>query len=215
MAVEMDEDRDQGAMPHPNLYGPPVRQFDAMPRWLRWSGLSQVIGPTAWALYMALIMVDHQTMGLPRRRHGRKGMAFEVGYDALERLTGYQERAIANRVQELRAKALLDHYWEGRSGYMSRFRVCRAFLRELYRYVGPILEPEHQGIRGVALRENLDGGLIIYGYHDQLPLMAQWEDLWKWQKASLDQHLPETPETGHVRSIVENFVEKQVESNAT
>lgn len=209
-----DRDQDQGATPHPTLYGPPARQFDAMPRWLRWSGLSQVVGSTAWAIYQALVMVDHQTMGLPRRRHGRDGMAFEVPQEALARLTGFGERVIRIQTQELRTVGLLSGYARGIAGQPSRYEVCRSVLPPLYRYVGPILTPEYQGVRGVALRENLSGGLVIYGYHDQQPLIVQWEQLWAWQRASLSQGLPEVPAVSRLRAIVENFVEKQPESDS-
>jgi len=207
-------DMDGGVTPHPSLYGPPARQFDAMPRWLRWSGLSQVIGSTPWAIYQALVMVDHQTMGLPRRRHGRDGLAFEVRQEALERLTGFEVRAIRNRTAELRAKWLLSDYVCGAAGHPSRYQVCRALLVELYRYVGPILEPEHQGIRGVSMRQNLEGGLVIYGHHEQRPLIAQWEQLSAWQHAASQTRLPDVPEVAVIEGIVENFVEKQAESHA-
>lgn len=208
------ETMQEGATPHPSLYGPPARQFDAMPRWLRWSGLSQVIGPTAWAIYQALVMVDHQTMGLPSRRHGREGMAFEVRQEALERGTGFGERAIRLQTLELRSRGLLCDYRRGIAGHPSRYEICRPLLVDLYRYVGPILEPEHQGIRGVALRQNLEGGLIIYGYHDQRPLIAHWEQLSTWQHQSLQAALPEVPKVDRIRAIVEKYVENQPESDS-
>lgn len=215
-------EREQGATPHPNLYGPPMRQFDAMPRWLRWSGLAQtetadgkaLIGPTGWAIYQALVMVDHQTMGLPQRRHGSVGFGFEVRQGALERVTGFGARAIRNHAAALRELGLLSSYWEGRGGKPCRYEVSRKLLVDLYRYVGPILQPEHQGIRGVAMRDSLTNGMLIYGHHDTMPLIVQWEQLWAWQRSSLETGLPEWPDVGRVAFIVENFVEKNPESDS-
>src|SRR5690554_7264502 len=106
-------------------------------------------------------------------------------------MTGFDERTIRRQTQALHERGLLGDYRRGVGSHVSVYEVCRSVLPPLYRYVGPILTPEYQGVRGVALRENLTGGLVIYGYHDQQPLIVQWEQLWAWQRASLSQGLPE------------------------
>lgn len=204
-AVEM---ADEGTTPHPTLYGPPQRQWDAMPRWLRWSGLAQVLGPTAWAIYTALVMTDHQTMHMPSRRH-YDGGAFELRQEALERLTGLGNRSITRHVETLMIRGVLARYRPGRAAQASWYAVDRELLTALYRYAGPILPPEYQGIRGIALRDNLEGGVIIYGYHEQMPLTIAWESLWAWQREGLSQGLPEMPLTANVEKIVENHVARE------
>lgn len=194
----MADDRQQQLLPA-------QQQLDILPRWLRWSGLPQVLGPTGWAIYQALVMTDHQTMGLKGRRH-YDGLAFEVTQGELEQVTGFSERTVRRQIGDLFTRGLLAAYREGRAGKASWVQIDRELLRELYRYVGPILRPEHQGLRGLDLHRNAEGGYLIYGFPARYPLTIDWHDLWMAQKAA-EQRLPERPVIAHVRMIVENHVE--------
>jgi len=195
----MADDRQQQLLPA-------QQQLDILPRWLRWSGLPQVLGPTAWAIYQALVMTDHQTMGLPSRRH-YDGLAFEVTQGELEQVTGFCERTVRRQVGDLFARGLLEAYRESRAGKPGWVQIDREILRHLYRYVGPILRPEHQGLRGYDLHRNAEGGYLIYGFPTRHPLVLDWHDLWVAQK-TVENRLPERPLIEHIRLIVENYVEK-------
>lgn len=212
----------EDATPHPTLYGDPVRQFDSIPRWYRWSGMAQVswMTGTAWALSQALMAIDHQTARLAHRRHGRAFEAFEVTHDALLRQLGCGSRALQNAIACLEVHQIVGRYWAGRSGHASRFIVCRAMLMQLYRYVAPILPPEYQGVRDLDLRREereqrrRDAGIVIYGEMGTDPLIAQWEWLDTWQHQALQTMMPEVPSPTVLGRIVENVVEKHPADNA-
>lgn len=192
---------------------PAQQQLDVLPRWLRWSGLPQVLGPTAWALYQALVITDHQTMGLPSRRHW-DGRGFEATHDELVAVTGYDRRTVRRHLARLVERGPLSRYQEGRGGRASWFEINGDLLRQLYRYVGPILRPEHQGLRGCDLHASAEGGYVIYGFMGRYAIIAEWHDLWMAQRAA-EGRLPERPVLAQVRMIVENSVDNKEDREST
>ena len=192
------------------------RQFDAMPRWLRWSGLAPVMGPTAWAIYQAVVMRDHQTMRLKQFRH-YDGLACEITQNDLARTTGLSTRSVRRHCVGLLRDGYLTRYREGRSAVPSWFEINRDLLVQLFYYVGPILPARYGGLRDVVIHKVPEGGLVIYGEERYHPLIVEGAVLhtWRLRGQQANDRLPSWPRVDDLRAIVENFGEKHVAREST
>ncbi len=144
-------------------------QFNLVPRWLLYSGLPQALGPIRWAVFQALVQVDHQTMGLDNRRRGKDKVKFAVGNEELSRISAVADPRRAIRF--LRTSTKLLSYWrpgiggalKGRAqARWSEYEVNRKTLLELYRYVAPRLTVSEGGVQTLA-QEKPPLGMLVYG----------------------------------------------------
>jgi len=185
--------------------------YDPLPPWLPVSNLSSCMTLGQWALYQALVMVDHHQMG----REDRTGQLIKVTQRELEIRTGLVAETIRQGTQWLLQHRFLDYYRPGRTQKPGWYRVDRGMIREIYRYVAPILEVEHMGMRGLDRDQIPDEGIIIYGKPKCRPLIAEWAELQAWLMAAEQQRerLPRVPQSVEIRRIVENYVENHPQAD--
>jgi len=138
-------------------------QFSMCPRWLEYSKLPQVLGPTGWAVFRALVVMDHQTLRLKERRHGRGGSIFAVPQADLIAVTGLSDREVRRQVARLAGSKLLSYHragtgrHKGGGGQWGRFSINTKTLVILYRYVGPRLRRLHGGTQDLTLAHIPEG----------------------------------------------------------
>lgn len=158
-------------------------QFSMCPRWLEYSKLPQVLGPTGWAVFRALVVMDHQTLRLKERRHGRGGSIFAVPQADLIAVTGLSDREVRRQVARLAGSKLLSYHragtgrHKGGGGQWGRFSINTKTLVILYRYVGPRLRRLHGGTQDLTLAHIPEGGIQIYGLEDVGAVKRSFPDL--------------------------------------
>lgn len=157
-------------------------QFSMCPRWLEYSGVPQALGGTRWAIFHAVIVLDHQTMPIKSRRRGRGGKAFVAPHRDIIATTGRSEAAVKRALGYIQGTKLIEYYkpgqgrQKGMGGRWSQIQVNTGTLVQLYRYVGPRIRPMHGGMAGIERSKLPDRGMRIYGY-GAMAVELKWEDL--------------------------------------
>ena len=175
----------------------PLAAGDWLPRWLVYSRLAEVIGPTQWGVFAALVMLDHSSMSLekPERGEGRRRnvegeplrRAFAAPIADVIAHTGLKERTIRRAIGELVAQRLLSYYMPGRGkprGYVwPEFCMCRGTLVDLFALTAPCIPVALGGYRDLSLQRVPRQGLRIYG-HENSPgeILVSTENLEVWRK---------------------------------
>lgn len=178
-------------------------QFDFIPRWMKYSGLPQALGGTGWAIYRALVEMDHQLMNVEARRHGKRGLGFAAPQEDIITQTGFGERAVRNHLRALESSGLVRIHTgqgcgEGGWGRWSHYWIEREPLTRLFKYAAPRLRPIHGGFAGYTHKDLPDGGVRIYGLNDHpLAEVISWETLFA-MKADLATK-PEAPDPEQVK----------------
>lgn len=161
-------------------------QYDAFPRWIKYSGLPQALGPNRWSVFRTLVEIDHQTLKLESRRHGQNCQTFACPQTDILRATGCSYSTVRRVLQSLLETDLLAHYKPGKGGSWSHFEINIEILRKVFEYVAPRLRPIHGGIWNLNMTtdENRQEGLHIYGRTDSLtvPIICNWARLRVIQK---------------------------------
>lgn len=157
----------------------PLRVVSAhsYPRWLGYSRLAEVMdGAATWPVLQALVMLDHQTMGLVKRRRDIDGLPTGFGFAVptadIAAHTGITEKTILQRaVPELLERGLLAHYEVGRGGRAGyrwpQFALNPDTLIEVFISVASRLRIMHGGYADVGVDLIADEGLQIYGRSDE------------------------------------------------
>lgn len=143
------------------------------PRWLGYSRLSEIMtGSSTWPTFMAIVMLDHMSMGLEKRRRNAPNLpenaAFAVPSVDLVSHTGATEKTILQRaVPELLERGLLAHYQPGRGGkgayQWPQFGVSHERLIEVFVAAASCLRIMHGGYADLGVQLIADEGLQIYG----------------------------------------------------
>ena len=190
-----------------------VWQISLIPRWLLYSGLPQALGPTRWAVFAALVQLDHQTAGLPTRRRGADAAAFVAPQRDVVAATGYSESSVRRALVSLARTDLLSVYrpgggrQEGAGGAWCTFGIERTTMLRLAEYVMPRIMPMHGGVRGLSANELPGHGLHVYGWRDD-PVVLSTDKLFRLAYAGDE---PEEPELEQIIEIcglpVQNTVE--------
>ncbi|HUU97218.1 MAG TPA: hypothetical protein VM487_15885, partial [Phycisphaerae bacterium] len=147
-----------------------VFQYSLCPRWLVYSGLPKALGATQWAVFRAIVELDHQTSKLPGRRGGKDHCLFRVPQSDIVSATGLTERTVRRSVSVLRETKLLGHYkpgggrQAGAGGSWCTFGVNTSTINDLFAYVIPMLMRIHGGILNVPRSQLPPGGITIYGF---------------------------------------------------
>ena len=184
----------------------PILQLAVCPRWLEYSGLPQALGATRWAVFRALVVLDHQTLGMEGRRRGKQRWAFAVPQRDLIAMTGLTDRTIRRAMQLVAASKLLRRYRPGRGreksagGQWGEYEIDTDTLVSLYRYVGPRLAPLHGGTQGVA-RNQLPDEIQIYGREELHGVCVDWKDLSMGQDSKRIGEEPEVLDAHRVAEI--------------
>ena len=157
-------------------------QFDMFPRWLKFSGLPQALGGTDWAVYRALIELDHQVMPIASRRFDDGGWTFTAPQADVVAVTGLVERTVRNALRRLRASALLSYRhgygsMDGRRGRWSSYRIECEPLTRLFLYVAPRLRPAHGGFAPWGVKPVPEAGVRIYGQRDHFTVIVPAEEV--------------------------------------
>jgi len=158
-------------------------QISVMPRWLQFSGLPQALGATRWAVFQAIVQLDHQTLGLASRRIGRDAGAFAAPQRDLVAITGLNQRTVGRTCQTLATTHLLGTYspgggrLAGAGGRWCKYAVNRDTMAALAQYALPRIMPLHGGIRGQRVNDLPRRGMRIYGLEDLAPLLLSTEEL--------------------------------------
>ena len=180
--------------------------FDAIPRWLHYSGLSRSLTPAQWHVFCALVIIDHQTRQISGRRRGPDAAWFSAPQEDLGQRTGYGRTAITAALKGLAATKLLAHYEprQGR-GRWAQFGINLQTIRDLCAYVAPRLRGIHGGIAGVTLAELREGFAVYYGNakKPENRIIASWETMYAWQKAGPEGNDPKAFEHLDNRRIAE------------
>jgi len=160
---------------------------DWMPRWLPYSGASRVLSLPQWAIWTAIVRLDHACMGRRTSRRTTEGLApgraFAAPTTDVIAQSGCAERTLRREIPVLRGCGLLDHYSRGRGkpgGYVwPEFAIGRELLMELYVATAPRIVRALGGIANTPMERIPENGLRIYGFAD-LPgeIVVPWERLY-------------------------------------
>jgi len=184
----------------------PILQLAVCPRWLEYSGLPQALGATKWAVFRALVVLDHQTLGMEGRRRGKARRSFAVPHRDLVAITGLKERCIRETLGYLAGTALLARYkaglgrQKGAGGRWSEFEMNVETLVALYRYVGPRLRPIQGGTADVQRKDLPSAGIQIYGREQFGAVHVPWEKL---SAAETSKAIGEEPEPIEIFRVAE------------
>ncbi len=157
-------------------------RFNVFPRWLLFSGLPQVLGPVRWAVFRAIVELDHQTMGMGGRRSGPDGCHFRVPRQDIWAMTGLSLSSVQRSLADLSDTGLLTCYTPGKGrqdgggGSWGTYGVNIETLQKLFAYVIPMVLEVHGGLLGVPLEKFPPEGIKIYGF-DEYSVVDTWENL--------------------------------------
>lgn len=186
-----------------------ILQLAVCPRWLEYSGLPQALGATVWAVFRALVVLDHQTLGMKGRRRGKGRKGFTVPHEDVIAMTGLSLSSLQRALVRLQQTSLLARYRAGRGrlqgagGRWSEFQINTDTLVALYRYVAPRLPPMHGGIQDVDRKELPAGGIQIYGREEFGAVHIPWEKLSAAQTSKAIEEEAEAIEIERVAEICE------------
>ena len=176
-------------------------------RWMAFSALPQVLGPTRWAVGRCIVDLDHQTLGLSDRRDKRHPEIFRVPQRDISAMTGVCPRAVRNAINDLKHSKLLSHYapgggrqW-GAGGTWCAFAVNRATIKELALYALPRTMPVHGGIRGKRANELPAVGIQVYGWRDRDPLIIPTQKLFVAAHVGDDLGEPDPQEVARIYGL--------------
>lgn len=146
-------------------------QYDTFPRWLRHSGLPQVLGPSCWMVFEYLVVIDDQRHALrPYQVPTSAQGDFVLTHGQIADGTGLSKWTVRRNLRNLAPSKLLSHYEVGPGGRgglkrsSSRFGIDREVIVELFLYAGPRTATLLGGISGLdSTDKDIQAGVVIYG----------------------------------------------------
>lgn len=156
--------------------------YDTVPRWLLYSRLSECLTAPQWAVFVAIVQLDHQTRRVRQRRRGRDGARFVAPIEDICIRTGYRRTAVGTALRALSATRLMSYEARKGRGRWPEFEVHMDAIATLCAYVAPRLRGMHGGIASKGKLTDLGPGFRIYGNGDH-ELVADLEIVRGWQRS--------------------------------